>query len=105
MIIIIIILYYPKLVNDFVYDLRAFLVGQLFCKGSGGMVPLMETAKHKEKQKCNCNLCTTRRGKYILVNNKEQTMKVETMQSLLLQFFLEGLLENNRFHIIIASLL
>lgn len=49
MIIIIIILYYPKLVNDFVYDLRAFLVGQLFCKGSGGMVPLMETAKHKEK--------------------------------------------------------
>lgn len=27
-IIIIIILYYPKLVNDFVYDLRAFLVGQ-----------------------------------------------------------------------------
>lgn len=39
MIIIIIILYYPILVNDFVYDLRAFLVGQLFCKGSGGMVP------------------------------------------------------------------
>lgn len=50
MIIIIIILYYPKLVNDFVYDLRAFLVGQLFCKGSGGMVPLMETAKHKENK-------------------------------------------------------
>lgn len=32
-------------------------------------------------------------------------MKVETMQSLLLQFFLAGLLENNRFHIIIVSLL
>lgn len=68
-------------------------------------MPLMETAKHTEKLKCICNLCTTRRGKYILVNNKEQTMKVETMPSLLLHFSHRGELENNRYHIIIATLL
>lgn len=52
--------------------------------------PLMETARHTKNLKCIGNLCTTRRGKYILVNNKEQTMKVETMQSLLLHFSHKG---------------